>query len=65
MDKTMPTKPRGTITCPVCGKEKVYVYDAKGCVSTHCARCKRTIMWDYTNLVAYPVQNCPSNNIHC
>lgn len=58
-------KVTAVLTCPVCGKEKVFVYDAKGCVSTHCAKCKRTIMWDYTNLVAYPVHNCPINNLHC
>lgn len=45
-------KPRGTIVCPVCQKEKTYVYLATGYVSSRCAKCGRLIMWDFDMMTA-------------
>lgn len=48
----MMEKIKGRIMCPVCEKEKMYVYLATGCVSSRCAKCGRLIMWDFDMMTA-------------
>lgn len=48
----MEEKLKGTIICPVCEKEKTYVYLATGRVSSRCAKCGRLIMWDFDMMTA-------------
>lgn len=45
-------KPKGKIVCPVCQKEKTFVYFATGYVSSRCAKCGRLIMWDFDMMTA-------------
>ena len=41
------------IKCPICRKEKFYVYDdARGLFSVRCANCSRLILLDTDNLTA-------------
>ena len=51
------------LTCPVCQKAKILSYGASGKISSHCPICRRTIMWDFDNHKAYPINNYPSNNL--
>lgn len=44
------------ISCPICGKEKNYGYDATGKSSSRCAKCKRLILWDYDKKIAIPMK---------
>lgn len=56
-----PKSIKGVITCPLCGKEKFFIYpDSQGHVSMHCARCNRLILLDSDNLTAEvtrPIKN--------
>ena len=45
------------LVCPVCNKGKVFSFGASGKMSSHCAKCGRTIMWDFDELKAYPIIN--------
>jgi len=59
--KQMSNSIKGVITCPLCGKEKFFVYpDSQGHVSIHCAKCGRLILLDSDNLTAEvtrPIKN--------
>ncbi len=47
------------LTCPVCQKAKILSYGASGKISSHCAKCGRTIMWDFDGHKAYPIATIP------
>lgn len=60
---TVTDTPTGVLICPVCQKTRVFSFGAKGKISSHCAKCGRTIMWDFDKHNAYPISNCPSNKL--
>ena len=44
---------KGTITCPICKKEKIIAYEgSSGKSSLHCCKCQRLILVNYDNLTA-------------
>ena len=47
MVNTVTDTPTGVLICPVCQKTRVFSFGAKGKISSHCAKCGRTIMWDF------------------
>lgn len=51
------------LSCPICRKAKIISYGARGKISSHCAVCGRTIMWDFDENDAYPISNCPSKKL--
>ena len=52
-----------SLVCPVCNKGKVFSFGASGKMSSHCAKCGRTIMWDFDERKAYPINNSPTHNL--
>lgn len=57
MKQNIDTELTGVLFCPICAKEKVFVYGAKGQVTSRCGLCKRMILWDYTNMHAAETSN--------
>ncbi len=51
------------IPCPVCGKEKNYAYDASGKSSSRCAKCRRLILWDYDQQMAFLMRDVVIKNM--
>ncbi len=50
---TESTSIKGIINCPLCSKQKFYVYNnARGLLSVRCANCGRPILLDSDNLTA-------------
>ena len=41
---TVTDTPTGVLICPVCQKTRVFSIGAKGKISSHCAKCGRTIV---------------------
>lgn len=41
---TVTDTPTGVLICPVCQKTRVFSFGAKGKISSHCAKCGRTIV---------------------
>ena len=60
MGNTVSDTPTSVIICPICQKSKIFSFGAKGRMSSHCAICGRTIMWDFDKLQAHPISNYPS-----
>lgn len=42
-----------TLKCPYCGKGKSYSYGPGGLSSSACSNCKRVVLWDFDNGIAY------------
>ena len=57
MKTTQTAAPTGVIACPVCGKEKLFLYNAQGMMTSRCGKCGRTILWDLTNQTATVTNN--------
>jgi hypothetical protein len=57
-------KLKGVLSCPVCGKEFIFVYrDAKGHTSVPCVRCSRIVMVNCETMKAVSIPPKRRRNI--
>ncbi len=52
----------GQISCPYCGKGRIFLYGATGKSSQQCANCRNIVLWDFDKMHGYRAKAKKTNN---